>query len=170
MTNRNWPLLTQVLQQIMKDPASWQQGTWATRFGPCGTAYCVAGHAIALSGYEFVFGAGEVTKWVKAEGALADRTPVIRHAFHGLVTFAREAGAALLGLEPGEDLQLFAPDNPFSVILAQVNAMATEDEFTLPEELRLSPEDVQYILTEADDEELREMDHQLLYPPIEVQR
>lgn len=39
--------LRKVLEHVTAHPREWQQGNWAVK-GPCGTAYCVAGHAVAM--------------------------------------------------------------------------------------------------------------------------
>lgn len=39
--------LRKVLEHVTAHPREWQQANWAVK-GPCGTAYCVAGHAVAM--------------------------------------------------------------------------------------------------------------------------
>jgi hypothetical protein len=48
----NLDLLRKVLKQIDEHPETWRQSAIAKRT-PCGTAYCVAGHAALMSGHEF---------------------------------------------------------------------------------------------------------------------
>jgi hypothetical protein len=50
----NTGLLRRTLAHIEQHPDEWNQGTWATRSG-CRTAYCFAGWAVVLSGYEARF-------------------------------------------------------------------------------------------------------------------
>lgn len=47
----NLDLLRRVLRQIDDHPETWEQGDYAVK-GPCGTAFCVAGHAVVMSGYK----------------------------------------------------------------------------------------------------------------------
>lgn len=44
----NIPLLRSILQQIDRDPSSWDQTAWGVRTD-CGTAYCIAGHACVMT-------------------------------------------------------------------------------------------------------------------------
>jgi hypothetical protein len=49
----NLPLLRKVLDHIDAHPDEWNQSTWGevTWASSCGTAFCVAGHALVMSGY-----------------------------------------------------------------------------------------------------------------------
>jgi hypothetical protein len=49
----NVDLLQKVLDYITEHPAEWDQGYYArkTRKSPCGTAACVAGHTVAMTGH-----------------------------------------------------------------------------------------------------------------------
>lgn len=48
----NLPLLRKVLDHIDAHPEEWQQATYGTGTA-CGTAACIAGHAMLMSGYDF---------------------------------------------------------------------------------------------------------------------
>ena len=50
----NLDLLRKVLRQIDEFPETWQQGSYAVK-QPCGTALCVAGHAVVMSGHKINF-------------------------------------------------------------------------------------------------------------------
>lgn len=68
----NLPLLRKIMDEITANPASWRQNTWVTpgqittktkrnergqfagvEYVTCGTAYCIAGHAVQMTGYHF---------------------------------------------------------------------------------------------------------------------
>lgn len=49
----NLPLLRKVLDHIDAHPEEWRQEVWVSKT-PCGTAHCIAGHAVVLSGGQFV--------------------------------------------------------------------------------------------------------------------
>lgn len=50
----NVPLLRKTLEHITAHPEEWEQQSWAERRG-CGTAACVAGHAVAFAGHEILW-------------------------------------------------------------------------------------------------------------------
>ena len=62
----NLPLLRKVLDHIDAHPDEWNQSMWATET-ECGTAYCVAGHAVAMTEGvifdEFGYGPAESLCW-----------------------------------------------------------------------------------------------------------
>ena len=91
MTTRNAALFNAIADQIEAHPESYDQGTYGTAF--CGTAHCIGGWAIALSGWARVLGHnwGSVT-----------RGGVTRGAF--------DAGRDELGLDEVEAGTLFRPD------------------------------------------------------------
>lgn len=51
----NVPLLRKVLEHITEHPNEHDQTEWATRVEDCGTTMCVAGHAVAMTGYEIIW-------------------------------------------------------------------------------------------------------------------
>lgn len=53
MAEVNHDLMVKTLAEIERSPERWDQGWWV-REKACGTAYCFAGHAAALSGYRIV--------------------------------------------------------------------------------------------------------------------
>jgi hypothetical protein len=48
MNIKNWPVMLDVLRQIIKYPETWDQENWVSR---CGTQACIAGWAAQLGGY-----------------------------------------------------------------------------------------------------------------------
>jgi hypothetical protein len=50
----NVPLLRKILEHITAHPAEWNQQNWGLQTD-CGTAFCVAGHAVAMTGHTLVW-------------------------------------------------------------------------------------------------------------------
>jgi hypothetical protein len=174
-----------VIRRIKADPRSWDQMTWAVDYlgGPeCGTAYCVAGHAIVESGYEFLrrdnaLVGSRLLVVVPENSALrhiADKAEVdlyppnlsrqIRLASPGI------AGAELLGINAEDAGLLFNPLNKFSEILLIIEDFATADGYDWPEDLRLT-EQQRATLDAIDDgrfgdpwDALMVLEKELLYP------
>lgn len=100
----NVDLLTRTLAHIEAHPEQWDQTMWATR-GSCGTSYCFAGWAVALSGGKPNFAddfAADVREGVDdSYHVLAGSIPGITETYYGAV--ARQ----LLGLEPYQSNELF---------------------------------------------------------------
>ncbi len=85
----NAVLLRQVLDHITAHPEQHDQAHFAIRTD-CGTAYCLAGHAVVLSGYRIAW----------------EESLLNRHAFNaklddGSTAEIPDLAAELLGLEPG---------------------------------------------------------------------
>jgi hypothetical protein len=55
MSEVDVPLLIKVLDHITAHPEEWDQETWAIKTS-CGTACCVAGHAVVMAGHTLQFG------------------------------------------------------------------------------------------------------------------
>lgn len=95
-TGVNEDLLRRVLTYITEHPDEHDQGNWAVRT-ECGTAYCLAGHTVVLSGHE--------VDWPTAFGASA--TTVTTAGVAGTDQTIGELAATLLGLDfedaAGED-------------------------------------------------------------------
>lgn len=99
----NEELLTQTLEQIDNHPEDWNQKVWGTTVdlpegNTCGTAYCFAGWAVKLAGYEPVFNCG--TSRFAYDAHVADEVREI-------AAIARD----LLGLTWEQANQLFASHN-----------------------------------------------------------
>lgn len=84
MPNRE--LLLKIADKIERQPETYNQGEW------CGTACCVAGHALLESGYTYRIG-----EYVRPDGTLLR------------LHFSEEAGP-LLGLNPIQARELFRAD------------------------------------------------------------
>jgi hypothetical protein len=144
VTDRNWPLLIKVAMQIMKHPETWNQGSWVT---PCGTAFCFGGHAVNLSGYEFVKNRwGRFADLVK----VPEGTPWYGNAWNnewpegdewsegdGMVIDVRSLAPKLLGLNGEESDRLFRGVNHLVYVLRLLAEWAADDGVELPELLRL---------------------------------
>lgn len=188
MRVENWPLMEKVIRRIKADPKSWDQMTWAVDYldGPeCGTAYCMAGHAIVESGYEFLRRRDHMlaeSRYVvvpenSALRHLADKAEVdmyppnlsrqTRLALPGI------AGAELLGISSDDAGLLFNPLNRFSEILLIIEDFAAADGYDWPEDLLLTEQ--QRALLDAIDDmgfddaraALMDLEKELLYPGTE---
>lgn len=83
----NEDLLRRVLDHITAHPDEHNQGHWAL-WSDCGTAYCVAGHAVVMSGYE--------PDWLSAFGGSEG---ISTAGVAGKDQTIAELAAELLGLE-----------------------------------------------------------------------
>src|SRR5437588_13068265 len=92
----NIPLLRKVLDHITAHPDEWDQGSWAiqTDSSPCGTAFCVAGHAAVMRGHEIAWVPGALPVYYTRSGEAIDTVAVKE-----------------LGLNMAQSAHLFAPDN-----------------------------------------------------------
>lgn len=82
----NLPLLRKVLDQIDAEPASWHQASWGIRWdseagraelpysllseeqvAACGAAYCIAGHAAVMAGYDLEFSHEGEAAWTTTD-------------------------------------------------------------------------------------------------------
>jgi hypothetical protein len=71
MTTPNLPLLWQTLETIQSHPENWEQAEWVTDTrtptdNVCGTAFCFAGTALWLSGYEIAMDPRRSVLWFKS--------------------------------------------------------------------------------------------------------
>lgn len=63
MSRINVPLLRKTLEHITAHPTEWNQEYWGRTFNNerdevCGTAYCLAGHAVVMTGHTLTFSNG----------------------------------------------------------------------------------------------------------------
>lgn len=119
----NIELLRQVLKQIEAEPERWNQRDWATitaiktksGAGACGTAFCVGGWAVLLSGeYEIKF-----TGWSSTENCVQIET--------GEELYIETQAQELLGLTHLEAAMLFDSENDLVTVYevaAQIAARA----------------------------------------------
>lgn len=114
----NVPLLTKVLDHITAHPEEHDQRSWAIRKDGCGTACCVAGWAVVMSGHEFAW-------WEWSDGDVADET--VDHELIGHVA-QRE-----LGLTYEQARLMFRGDNTLYT-LWYLAAEYTHGEITPPAE------------------------------------
>lgn len=99
-TTVNVPLLRKVLDHITAHPEEHDQQSWGIKTS-CGTAYCVAGHALAMSGVDF--------RWEYQLGA-------VRAIYTAEGEDVFEAGRQILGLDfEGAD-DLFESSNSLDVL------------------------------------------------------
>lgn len=100
----NLPLLRKVLDHIDTNPKEWQQGTWAN---DCGTAFCVAGHALNMDGQ-----VQNTRDGITIQGKALWQSCECEdgHRF-GDVEIAHCAGMKVLGITDAEADDLFAGDN-----------------------------------------------------------
>lgn len=103
-TGVNEDLLRRVLEHVTAHPDEHNQAHWAVR-SDCGTAYCVAGHAVVMSGY--------APDWSAAFGATATVAGVSTTGVVGTDQTIGEVAADLLRLDvDGEgDHRLFHGSN-----------------------------------------------------------
>ncbi len=94
----NVPLLRKVLEHITAHPEEHNQAVWGVRT-QCSTAYCLAGHALVMSGVDL--------RWSEpaVEGGYATTDYTVR----GEEIY--DAAADLLGLTRRQADDLFCPDN-----------------------------------------------------------
>ena len=96
----NLPLLRKALAHIDAHPDEWAQSSWATRTAAssCGTAFCLAGHAVAMSGGDL--------HWDELSGLASDVTMP-----GGSPMSIQDAARDALGLTGIEAHYLFAIKN-----------------------------------------------------------
>lgn len=117
MPDINVPLLRKTLEHITEHRQEWYQGAWAIRT-ECGTAYCLAGHAVVLSGHEIRVPEGEYQLgYATASGE-----------------YVSEVAMEELGLTEWEAERLFAEHNTLPTLWALAEDF-TDGEITTPETL-----------------------------------
>lgn len=122
----NMEMLDNILDLIDAHPERWDQSTWATEVWEetegeiCGTALCVAGHAVAMKGYHIDYERGEFYMPIDEDGGW-DREMFRGTEFDDIIPegmtvgdFGRK-GALILGLTDAER-KLFGASNDRHVI------------------------------------------------------
>lgn len=99
----NLPLLRKVLEHIDAHPEEWRQGSWASG-AVCGTAYCVAGHALVMDGTH-------VLTYDPHWGLKVDGLDYVTDSDGDEIEAPGYFGREVLGLTHGEGLALFAGGN-----------------------------------------------------------
>lgn len=115
----NLPLLRKVLDHIDAHPDEWYQATWGiqTERSACGTAFCIAGHAIAMSGEH-------VVSFDSGGSMLVDGEDYIVVEGVGEVEAPEYIGSRLLGLTSEEADDLFAGNCTREAVQRHAEAIA----------------------------------------------
>lgn len=122
---KNWPLAWRVAEHTINHPETHNQGLYVS---PCGTAACVAGWAVALSGWTFATEHGEFIE----EAISPDRR---------YQTDVRTVAIDLLGIDAVEDDfdaygdadELFSGGNSVFDILTKLTKWAEDDGVAVPD-------------------------------------
>lgn len=72
-------LLDRIIEQIEQHPETWDQATWE-RETECGTAYCVAGHAVAMTIGPITHYSPWNAEYVTADGVIGSWSVTARDA------------------------------------------------------------------------------------------
>src|SRR5882672_2525517 len=127
MPEINTPELHLIYKQIKTHPETWQQGTWAINFDlmrergqegvqevNCGTACCIAGHAVARAGYEFVWPNHSAQTELAIDG-------------DGNLRLIETLAAEILGLDENQADELFSAANELDEIRELIIEFTGED-------------------------------------------
>lgn len=114
MTAVNVPLLRKVLEHITEHPDEHDQGVWAVTT-PCGTVACLAGHAVAMSGGEFVWQypvPAEVRQFGATQSAsfVAETGRPVSHVAQQLLGLSDEEAGDLFHAENLDELWLLVDE------------------------------------------------------------
>lgn len=109
-----------IIGYIEAHPEEWDQQLWATKLD-CGTAYCMAGHAVVRAGYSI--------RWEDSlDGRRVGNTCV--DPVNGQVWSIETLARSLLGLTPTEALYLFAASNDLDDLKITVKKIANGENAT----------------------------------------
>jgi hypothetical protein len=130
---KDWPLLTQAIEQIIRNPKTWNQQYFGIR-ADCGTAYCVAGWVLELS-------KDKIDRFVWTDSnPLYNITPELTQVIlnvgenKGLLVEPEDAARYFLGMsENVDEWELFEADNSLRDVLKTVIYWAGHDSIELPE-------------------------------------
>lgn len=114
----NVPLLTKVLDHITAHPAEWNQGVWAEET-TCGTAACVAGWAVIMSGHPLVFEAN-VRMYDPDSLEISNSGPCARFTANN--EYIADVARHELGLTKGQAECLFDSANKLDSLWQMANA------------------------------------------------
>src|SRR6478609_9322821 len=112
-TAPNLPLLRKVLAYIDAHPDEWDQFSWGvqTQAWPCGTAFCIAGHAAVMSG----------AKPIWSRDCPCGCEPLMEEVeMDGRVLQPATAAREVLGLTYNESQSLFSAENDRDIIQRQI--------------------------------------------------
>lgn len=128
----NVPLLRKVLEHITEHPDEHDQRKWAIRGGrgqDCGTAMCVAGHAVAMTGHEIAW-----PTW--NDNGNGYNSSVARHTrdrgSDGWPRSIEDVAREELGLSQTESEWLFMGSNTLRVLWCVANRFS-DGEIEVPE-------------------------------------
>jgi hypothetical protein len=118
----NVELLRRIQTQIREHPETFRMDDWN-----CGTAMCIAGHAVSLSGF----------KWAKSGKRLVPQEGSVFWSAHGL-------GRKLLGLDDNDqaaDRLFYTPNWPEQFFLAFCDSLSS-----YPESARIACERIDHFI------------------------
>lgn len=118
----NTPLLRKTLEHITEHPDEWNQGFWAVNM-PCGTQYCLAGHAVLLSGQD--------VDWDTTRDVRGHQMPERATNGRSIQSAARVA----LGLSEAQAFMLFHDYNSLQYLWRSASEF-TDGEIETPEEFK----------------------------------
>lgn len=126
--------LVAIYRYIVAHPQEWDQAAYAKRTA-CGTAYCVAGHAVVRAGWRLVwtdYGGGS---WSTAalDGPRDDE---------GYPPMFGDVATALLGLTDDEAYALFDTENTLADIREHIAEITGVDPGGPPSDLQVARDDV----------------------------
>lgn len=128
---RNIPLLRKTLEHIEAHPEEHNQEFWALKT-PCGTAFCFAGHAVQLAGYEIDWGSTDFGQpEVHAHYVIAPGAPMAEYRTIAHVAYQE------LGLTRDEANALFKEYHSLQRLYQLVHEF-TDGEIEIPEQFRAS--------------------------------
>lgn len=104
----NREVVTEIRDQIWRDPRSFNMDFWA-RETPCGSTFCIAGHALLVAGWLFVPSKSGQHTWQKGDEVAS-------------VVDTGIMAAAVLGLDAEED-EIFHAGESEALAWLQENAL-----------------------------------------------
>lgn len=103
--------INDIITYIEDHPESWFQGEWARKFHNktrCGTAYCIAGHAVHRAGYKICWNRGSHATECRRPDGEFDTIQTAATEVLGL-TF-EQASRLFSGANDMDDLKMIAKD------------------------------------------------------------
>lgn len=128
----NIPLMRKVLEHITEHPEEHDQNVWAER-GPCGTAYCMAGHTVVMTGHKLSWESNEFEEDEVVTESV--QTPIlINGEEEGRIS---RVAAFELGLIESQWETLFLYSDTVEDLWTAANEM-TDGEIEIPEQFKES--------------------------------
>ena len=113
----NKKLLRKVLRYIKTHPKEWDQDIWGEK-KPCGTAFCFAGHALAMAGAKL--------RWSKPDEDGWQELDAVRFPHRAYETNISRAAQRVLGLTGDQAGYLFGGSNTLKEIESIVSNILQE--------------------------------------------